>query len=71
MPRLDLLSEQDLNFGGVLLLDQWEDGCVDCVEHLGGVGTNIVEIKLQGVQSGGVCGRELLTGEFRCERHFE
>lgn len=33
---LDLLAEDDLDFGGVLLRDYGFDGGVDRVEHLGG-----------------------------------
>ena len=47
MPWLDLLSEYDLHFIGVLLLDQWENRSIDCVEHLLGERANIVEVELE------------------------
>lgn len=34
MPGLHLLAEDDLDFGGVFLLDQRKNRVVDCVEHL-------------------------------------
>ena len=50
MPWLDLLTEQDLDFGGVLGFEDREDGVVDCVEEFGGVGADIVEVELEGVE---------------------
>ncbi len=63
------MPEQELNFM-ILLFEHREDGIVDCIEHLEGVGTDIVEEELDCVEGfgGGCCG-ELLAGEFGCECH--
>jgi hypothetical protein len=69
-PWLHLLSEEELDME-VLLSDKREDGIVDCVEHLEGVGTDIVEEHLNCVKSfwRGAHG-ELLPSEFGCESHI-
>ncbi len=36
MPRLDLLAEEESHFGGILLMEEGQDGGVDGVEHLRG-----------------------------------
>lgn len=46
MPWLDLLSEEDLDFSGVFLLNQRKDGIVERIEHFVGVRANIVEVEL-------------------------
>lgn len=71
MPWLDLLTEQDLDFGRVLLGNQREDRVVDCVEHLCGISTDVIEVDLEGVGSGYISRRKLLAGEPWSERHFE
>ena len=53
MPRLDLLPEQHLHLVGVPLADQRQHSVVECFEHLGGVGTYVVEVDLEGVEGGG------------------
>lgn len=71
MPRLDLLSEEDLDFGSVLLLDQGENGGIDRVEHLGRERADIVEVELKRMESGGLGGCEPLSGELGCKCHGE
>ena len=44
VPRLNLLSEKHLYFAGILPSDQWEDGSVDCVEHLQRVRADVVKV---------------------------
>lgn len=51
MPRLDLLTEEDLHFGGVLLFEDGEDGVIYCVEEFGRVRANVVEVELNGMES--------------------
>lgn len=70
MPRLDLLTEEDLYFRRVLFMDQREDRCIDCLEHFGGKGTDIVEVELECVERGSISCRVLLTCEFGRESHF-
>jgi hypothetical protein len=70
MPRLNLLSEENLNLRSILLSDQWEDRGIDCVEHLLRERADIVQVELQGVQS--LCilkASELLSSELGCESH--
>ena len=71
MPRLNLLTEDDLYFRGVLLANQREYKDVYGVEHLCGVWADIVEIELESVECRSTGCAELLAAEFRCESHIE
>jgi hypothetical protein len=42
MPRLNLLSENDLDLRGIILLDERNHGSVDGMEHLAGERADIV-----------------------------
>ena len=44
MPGLDLLAEEELDFASVFLVEVRKDGAVEGIEHLGGEGTDIVQI---------------------------
>ena len=44
MPRLDLLAEDEADFGGVLFAYGWEDGRREGVPHFGGEGADVVEV---------------------------
>ena len=70
MPWLDLLAEDDLELIWVLLLENWEDIGIYCVELFLGKRTDVVQKELECME----ClwyslGYELLPGEFRCESH--
>lgn len=62
------MSEEELDFV-VLFFDKREDGVVNCVEHFGGVGADVVEEELDGVEGFGGGGGEFLACELGCERH--
>ncbi len=69
-PWLNLLSEEELDLE-VLLFDRGKHRVVDCIKHLGGVGTDIVQEELDRVQGFRRRARgELLSCEFRCESHL-
>lgn len=70
MPGLNLLTEDDLNFRGILLADQRQYRGINRVEHLCREWADIVEIEFNCMQSRHTGRRELLAGEFRCESHF-
>ena len=61
MPGLDLLAEDELDFGGVLLLDKRYHGCVDGIEHLLRERTDIVEVWGYFVSSHSISQVEMLT----------
>jgi hypothetical protein len=70
MPRLNLLTEKNLDFRRVFFADQRENRGVDCLEHLCGKWADIVEVELQSVECGNTGGGELLSCEFGCESHL-
>ena len=70
MPGLNLLAEDDLELVRVLLLEDWKDIGIDCVELFLGERADVVQKELECME----ClwyslGYELLPGEFRCESH--
>ena len=67
VPWLDLLAEDDLQLIWVLLLENWEDIGIYCVELFLGEGTDVIQEELERVK----ClwyslGYELLPCEFGC-----
>ena len=46
MPRLNLLAEEELDFGGVLFGDIRQNRIIEGLEHFGGEWTDIVKVEL-------------------------
>jgi hypothetical protein len=64
-----MLAEDELDLVGVLLLHERKDRVVDSVEQLLAERANVVEVKLQSMESGTGMGGQLLAREARVQCH--